>query len=114
VAHQWASLDQAVGWIHAAGGVAVVAHPARYRLSDAELQRMFAAFVVCGGVGIEVVSGSQNHDSIERCARWARRYQLLASRGSDFHGPGESFIDLGAPPPLPAQLTPVWSRWALG
>lgn len=110
VAHPWASLEEAMAWIHGAGGVAVLAHPGRYRLSRSGFERLYAEFKELGGTGIEVVSGSHGEDDVRECARVARHYGFLASRGSDFHGPEESWLDLGKLPDLPADLTPVWTR----
>lgn len=110
VEHRWARLEDAVGWIRGAGGVAVIAHPARYRLDDIGMEHLFDRFVACGGEGVEVVSGAHSDDEVRRYAELARRRGLLASRASDFHGAGESRIDLGACPPLPDGLTPVWTR----
>ena len=110
VAHPWATLEEAMAWIHGAGGIAVVAHPARYRLSRAELHEMLAAFKSLGGIGIEVISGSSDSDEIREFAQVARQFGFLASRGSDFHGPGESWTDLGRMPDLPPDLESVWSR----
>jgi predicted metal-dependent phosphoesterase TrpH len=112
VAHPWATLEEAMGWIRGAGGIAVVAHPGRYRLSRAELEEMLSAFKELGGVGIEVLSGSHNEEHVRDYAHLARRYGFLASRGSDFHGPGESWVDLGRLPDLPDDLVPVWTRLA--
>ena len=110
VQHAWATMEEAVRWIHGAGGIAVVAHPGRYRLARAELARMLAMFKDLGGGGIEVVSGSNNEEHIRDHAHLARHHGFLASRGSDFHGPGESWIDLGRMPQLPDDLTPVWTK----
>lgn len=110
VDHRWATLEDAVGWIRAAGGVAVVAHPGRYKISNALLRRFLDDFKDVGGEGIEVVTGSHSPDQVHHFARLARHYGFLASRGSDFHGPEESFTDLGRLAPLPADLVPVWSR----
>lgn len=111
VAHPWASMEDALGWIAGAGGLAVVAHPGRYRLTRAELEDVLSAFKDLGGAGIEVVSGSHGDDDVREYAHLARRFGFLASRGSDFHGPGESWIDLGRLPDLPPDLTPVWTRF---
>lgn len=110
VSHPWATLEEAMGWIRGAGGIAVVAHPGRYRLSRTELEEMLTSFKDLGGVGIEVLSGSHNEEHVRDYAHLARRYGFLASRGSDFHGPGESWIDLGRLPDLPDDLVPVWTR----
>ncbi|MDT3670281.1 MAG: 3',5'-nucleoside bisphosphate phosphatase [Aromatoleum sp.] len=111
VAHEWARLEDAVGWIHAAGGVAVIAHPGRYRFSDADLGALFDAFAACGGEAVEVVSGAHSQAEAQKFASLARRRGLLASRASDFHGEGESPVDLGCCEPLPPDLLPVWSRF---
>jgi predicted metal-dependent phosphoesterase TrpH len=111
VEHSWATLEDALRWIVGAGGTAVIAHPGRYRLSKAELREMFAAFKDLGGRGIEVLSGAHNDDEVREFSRVANEFGFLASRGSDFHGPGESWIDLGKMPDLPPNLTPVWSQF---
>jgi len=108
VPHRWATLANAVGWIAAAGGVAVVAHPARYRFSPTEEYALFTEFKGHGGRGVEVTTGSHTAAEAERYAGTAREFDLLASRGSDFHSPDESRIDLGGLPALPTGLTPVW------
>lgn len=110
VEHAWASLEDAVGWVTRAGGIAVVAHPARYRLSTADMGRLFDRFVAAGGEAVEVVSGAHSEDEMRRFATVARQRGLLASRASDFHGEKESPVDLGRCNPLPPDLTPVWSR----
>ena len=107
----WASLDEAVGWIHASGGVSVIAHPGRYRLQDAGLRDLFTQFKAMGGKAIEVVTGSHTPDQYKRFASYAKEFDFLASRGSDFHGPEESRFDLGALPPLPDSVVPVWHDW---
>ncbi len=111
VEHSWATLEDALHWIVGAGGTAVIAHPGRYRLSTAERRALFVAFKDLGGRGIEVLSGSSKDEEVREFSRIAREFGFLASRGSDFHGPGESWIDLGKMPDLPADLTPVWSQF---
>lgn len=113
VPHRWASLKDAVGWIRGAGGIAVVAHPGRYELDELELDVFLREFKRYGGVGIEVVTGSHTPDEYPVFAKVAQQYGLLASRGSDFHAPGESQTELGGLPPLPATLQPVWHDWGL-
>jgi len=108
VPHRWASLGDAVRWITAAGGIAVVAHPARYRFTATEEYALFSEFKAHGGRGVEVVTGSHTAAEATRYADVAREFDLLASRGSDFHSPDESRIDLGGLPPLPSGLKPVW------
>jgi 3',5'-nucleoside bisphosphate phosphatase len=108
VEHQWATLPQAVSWIRGAGGVAVIAHPGRYKLDTHERELLFGEFRDLGGVGVEVVTGSHSVDEYATWARYAQRYGLRASAGSDFHGPKESHLDLGRLPDLPYGLTPIW------
>jgi len=105
---QWATLANAIGWIRGAGGIAVLAHPGRYDLDDLGLHALIEAFRDLGGRGIEVVTGSHTPDEYRVFAQIARKYALLASRGSDFHGPDESRVDLGELPDLPEGLVPVW------
>ena len=108
VPHQWASLSNAVQWITQAGGAAVIAHPARYRFNPTEEYALFSEFKAHGGIGVEVVTGSHTQAEYKTYADMAREFDLYASRGSDFHGPGESRIDLGTLPELPSGLKPIW------
>lgn len=112
VPHRWASLRDAVQWIAAAGGVAVIAHPARYRFTANEEFALFTEFKAHGGLGVEVVTGSHTPAEYVKYADTAREFGLAASRGSDFHSPDESHTDLGKLPYLPGQLTPVWELLA--
>ena len=112
VRNDWVSLQQGVGWIRAAGGVAVIAHPGRYRMSAGAMRRMLGEFRECGGQGIEVVCGNYNVDEAERFARLAGEFDLLSSRGSDFHGPEQHWLELGRLAPFPRGCTPIWENWA--
>ncbi|HPT51094.1 MAG TPA: 3',5'-nucleoside bisphosphate phosphatase [Accumulibacter sp.] len=109
VQHRWARLSDALNWVHGAGGVAAVAHPGRYKLSRADMRRFLSEFKDLGGQAIEVMSGSHTAEHVEIFGRLAREFGFLASRGSDFHGPDESYVDLGKLAPLPDGLTPVWT-----
>ncbi|WP_213296242.1 3',5'-nucleoside bisphosphate phosphatase [Paraburkholderia sacchari] len=111
VAHRWAKLADAVAWIKAAGGEAVVAHPGRYHYTPLEFDTFFGEFIDLGGKAIEVVTGSHTPDQYGEYAAVARRFGFEASRGSDFHAPGEEAIMPGSLPPLPSDLKPVWERW---
>lgn len=113
VPHRWATLTQAVSWIRAAGGQAVIAHPGRYRLNDLLMHALLEEFKALGGSALEVVTGSHTTDQYIRFARIALQYDLKASRGSDFHGPDESRVALGTLPPLPDACVPVWSDWKM-
>ena len=108
VEHRWATLRDAVSWITAAGGVAVIAHPARYKFTANEEYALFTEFKNHGGRGVEVVTGSHTAAEYVTYADTAREFGLAASRGSDFHSPDESHTDLGTLPYLPGELTPVW------
>jgi hypothetical protein len=109
VPHRWANLADAIAWIKAAGGVAVIAHPGRYKLNAMQMDELFKFFKEHGGLGIEVITGSHTPDQYHEYGKIAQHYGFLASRGSDFHDPLESHIDLGVLPLLPEHLTPVWS-----
>jgi len=114
VEHRWARLGEAVRWIRAAGGVAVIAHPGRYKLTPTEEYALFSEFQAHGGEGVEVVTGSHHAGDVVKYTDMALEFGLLASRGSDFHDPEESRLDLGLLPDrlqLSPRLTPVWSRW---
>ena len=111
VSGEWATLEEAVEWIRAAGGQAVIAHPARYRISASRLRQFIEAFKACGGEGIEVVSGSHSAGEAAGMAQYAKRYELLASCGSDYHGPEQSWQELGKPMALPVGCVPIWTAW---
>ena len=108
VPHRWASLGDAVRWITDAGGLAVIAHPGRYRFSPTAEFALITEFIAHGGQGVEVMTGSHSPAEHVRYADTALEFGLLASRGSDFHSPGESRTELGTLPDLPGRLTPVW------
>jgi predicted metal-dependent phosphoesterase TrpH len=108
VPHRWASLENAVKWITGAGGIAVIAHPARYGFTPNEEFALITEFINHGGRGIEVITGSHSSADALKYAETALEFNLAASRGSDFHSPDESHTDLGTLPWLPGQLTPVW------
>lgn len=113
VPQTWARMSEAVGWIVGAGGQAVLAHPGRYRLDHLQREALIEDFRSAGGVGIEVVSGSHTVPQYAEYAGVAARFDLLASRGSDFHGPDEGRVDLGEVPPLPDSVVPIWHDWEL-
>jgi predicted metal-dependent phosphoesterase TrpH len=112
VPHRWAALGDAVRWITEAGGVAVIAHPARYKFTATEEYALFSEFKAHGGTGVEVVTGSHSATEYLTYADMAQEFGLAASRGSDFHSPDESHTDLGALPLLPGHLTPIWETLA--
>ena len=111
VSGEWAKLEDAVSWITGAGGQAVIAHPARYKLTATRLRMLFTEFKDTGGAGIEVVSGSHSRDDYFTLANYAKQFGLLASCGSDFHGPEHPWIELGRLPELPKNCVPIWTDW---
>ncbi len=112
VEHEWASVDDAIAWIHAAGGVAVLAHPGRYKVHDnVGLQAMLSNFKNAGGDGIEVLTSSHSPQQFAEFAMYCRQYDFLASVGSDFHSPSESHCDFGDLPMLSPSLKPIWSKF---
>lgn len=108
----WCDLADAVAWIRHAGGIAVIAHPARYKLTRSKLVSLLEAFIALGGQGLEVVSSSHNAQECQALGQLANRFGLLASCGSDFHSPNQAWAQLGNIPPLPAQCEPIWSQWS--
>lgn len=108
VPHRWAKLSDAVRWITEAGGMAIIAHPARYNFTPTEEYALFSEFKAHGGQGVEVVTGSHSPDEYVQYAAMAKEFDLMSSRGSDFHSPGESRTELGSLPPLPGSCKPIW------
>lgn len=116
VEHEWANLQDAISWIRVAGGIAVLAHPGRYTagrkpMGRTTLLELLKEFVESGGQALEVVSGSHTPPQFAEFARYAKEFSLLCSCGSDFHGPEESYRDLGRLPDLPLECRPVWTMW---
>ncbi len=118
VPHQWATLADAIGWIRGSGGIAVLAHPGRYMsgrvgMGKKTMHELLSEFVELGGQAIEVITGSHTPEQYVEFARYAKEFNLLASCGSDFHGPGESFRDMGRLPDFPLGCRPVWQALSL-
>jgi predicted metal-dependent phosphoesterase TrpH len=116
VEHRWTALADAVGWITGSGGVAVLAHPGRYTvgrkaMGKPTMRELLREFVELGGRGIEVISGSHTPQQCADAAHWAAEFGLLASCGSDYHGPGESYREMGRLPDFPLGCSPVWQAW---
>lgn len=111
VSHDWADLADAVRWIRESGGVAVLAHPARYDLGKTLIAELLAEFREAGGAALEVISSSHSPEESRIFAHYARQFGLLASCGSDYHGPGQSYFEMGRLPAFPAGCKPVWHDW---
>jgi predicted metal-dependent phosphoesterase TrpH len=108
VSTTWAELEVAINWITESGGVAVLAHPMRYKLTANWMNRLLAAFKEAGGQGIEVITSRMNPDELRRVADFAKRFDLAGSVGSDFHNPANPWVELGRLPALPTHIKPVW------
>ena len=108
VAGKWASLEDALSWIHGAGGISVIAHPARYNISATRLRQLIADFKELGGVGFEAISGSHSPDEQLRMSRLANQFELFVSKGSDFHSPENIYRELGALPDIHEDSIPLW------
>ncbi len=112
IAGEWIALSDAVEWIKQSGGMAVIAHPGRYTVNDATLRQLILDFKSAGGAGIEVITPSHSREQATKFARYAIQYGLFASVGSDYHGPQESYFDLGVHPELPSGCKPIWHSWS--
>lgn len=108
VATSWAELELAISWITGSGGVAVLAHPLRYKLTTHWMKRLLNAFKDAGGQGIEVITSRMNADEIRVAADYAARFDLAGSIGSDFHNAANQWVELGRLAPLPKNIKPVW------
>ncbi len=108
---KWASLEDAVSWINAAGGQALIAHPARYKLTATKLRYLTSEFKELGGVGLEVVSGRQHPEEVKTLARVAEKMDMYVSCGSDFHSPDNQWVELGKLTALPQNTQPIWQLW---
>ena len=108
VAGKWASLEDALSWIQGAGGIAVIAHPARYKISATRLRQLIAEFKELGGIGFEAISGSHSPDEEIRMAQLANQFELYISKGSDFHSPENIYRELGAMQDIPKGSRPIW------
>lgn len=109
--HHWATLEDAVGWIVGSGGIAVLAHPGRYDLGKTNMLTLLHEFRELGGTAIEVVTGSHTPEMVPHFAKLAHQFDLMASTGSDYHGPGQTYLDMGRLPALPHHCVPVWHDW---
>jgi hypothetical protein len=108
VSSVWPDMEQVVEWIHAAGGVAVVAHPSRYKMTRTKRRRLMADFADTGGQAIEVCSGNQVPGVAQDMAALCQEFGFYASAGSDFHNPNYQWVKLGQYPKIPKQCKPVW------
>lgn len=108
---EWATLEDAVNWITSAGGHAVIAHPARYKMTATKRRRLITDFKEAGGIGFEVVSGRQHPEEVKTLAALADQFELLASCGSDFHTPDNTWVELGKLAVLPKRCSPIWNKF---
>lgn len=111
IKHRWPDIADMVAAIRAAGGVAVLAHPAKYELTRTKLRELVAVFKEAGGQAIEVISGQQASNETEALAQITTQFDLYASCGSDFHMPDQPWQELGSFAQLPSSCRPVWQLW---
>lgn len=111
VSHVWAPLEDAVRWIRSSGGVAVLAHPGRCDFGATTMRNLLGEFRDLGGTALEVVTGSHTVDHVRLFAGYSKSFGLMASTGSDYHGPGHKYLEMGRLPPLPQGCIPVWHDW---
>lgn len=111
ISDRWATLEQAIAWIKNAGGIAVVAHPARYQLTRTKLVQLLGEFKECGGLALEVISGNQQPGTTALLFHLAKELDLFGSCGSDYHGPQNAWVELGRIPPFPSSCQPIWNLW---
>jgi predicted metal-dependent phosphoesterase TrpH len=111
VRQHWAELPQIIQWIRDANGIAVLAHPLKYKLTRTRLKRFMDSFIEAGGQGMEVVSGKQIPQQTSDMATLCEQRGLLASCGSDFHMPGKPWSELGMVKSLPNNVIPVWDKF---
>ncbi len=107
----WTPLESAVKAICESGGIPIVAHPMRYKLTATRMKKLLGAFKNMGGQGMEIVTGRYNPDEIRILGNYAKQFELVGSVGSDFHSPANQWIELGRLAPLPASVKPVWELW---
>ncbi len=108
----WAPYEKIIEWIRGAGGIAVLAHPEKYKLTRTKLSALLDDFQDAGGEAMEVITGKQSKDITQKLSRLCSQKNLLASVGSDFHQPGQSWSELGQIPALPEECKAVWDRWS--
>ncbi|MGB1403535.1 MAG: PHP domain-containing protein [Porticoccaceae bacterium] len=111
IKEQWSDMTTIISWIRAAGGVAVLAHPTKYKMTRSKLINLLTDFVAAGGQGMEVISGMQVPSVTQDLARLCNQFKLLASCGSDFHAPNQHWAALGMVAELPDQCKPIWRHW---
>ena len=86
----------ALQMIRDSGGVAVLAHPVQLRYTnDGQLDTVVKDLVDHGLGGIETIHSDHDDARVEKYAAIARRYGLVTTGGSDFHGTNKKDIDLG-------------------
>ncbi len=107
----WTSMENGIHQIKSSGGIPVLAHPLRYRLTGSWMRKLLVAFKEAEGVGLEIVTGNCTADNMHTCAGYARRYGLSGSVGSDYHGHEKEGPQLGKLKNIPDDILPVWKQW---
>lgn len=107
----WPSIDDIGKWITDAGGVAVLAHPNRYKFTRTKLSRLISEMIPAGITGIEVSTSTTDKQQSKMLGDLATQFELLSSIGSDFHSMDQPWARLGCAEELSKDLTPVWTNF---
>lgn len=108
VSTEWVDITDAIQWIKESGGIPVIAHPMRYKLTASWMRRFLNDFKKMGGQGIEIITARSSPEEIRRTLQFAKTFEFYGSVGSDFHTPDNQWVELGRLPPLPADIQPIW------
>ncbi len=85
----WLPFEEVINVINLSGGIAVLAHPLYYGLTNSNLKRLLKDFKNFGGQGMEILNGFQTPDKSAYLLKLCQDYSLLGSIGSDFHFPSK-------------------------
>ena len=107
---EWANFEEVIGWIHSAGGLAVLAHPFRYRMTQTKIKKMLSDYKGALGDGIEVVTGTSTEEEVNLASRWASDFNLLISSGSDYHGWPNQRVNIGSLKEVPNSDNLIWNH----
>jgi len=92
---EWALSVEVIKWIHQAGGLAILAHPLRYKMTLNKLKKLVKDLKFLGLDGIEIVNSFSSLEDIRVSKMIADENEILYSGGSDFHGWTDQKIEVG-------------------